>query len=65
VTPSASNTAVVLPTYLNTAEFLASHDVHFLLLPTVASSAVTVAFYQAVYDYQLDYSNPDWQILEG
>ncbi|MCI4319029.1 MAG: hypothetical protein L3K23_02715 [Thermoplasmata archaeon] len=64
-TPSASNPAVVLPSYLDTVGFLTTHDIHFLLLPNVPSSAVTVAYYESVYDYQVGYTNPDWQILEG
>jgi len=63
--PGTSNPAVVLPTLLSTAQYLAMNSIHFLLLPTSTSYAQTIAFLSSSFQFLQVYQNPEWIVLES
>lgn len=64
-TSDVSNPAVTLPAILTTPDFLASHNIHFLLVPTLPSYLPTVSLYEAAYGYRVGFLNSEWSLLQG
>jgi hypothetical protein len=63
--PGTSNPAVVLPTLLSTAQFLATNSIRFLLLPSTALYAETIDFLSATFGFVTVYSNSEWTVLQS
>jgi hypothetical protein len=63
-TSGTGNPAVTLPTVLDTAQFLAAHQVRFLLLPTKPVYLETGAYYQLLYGWKTVYTNAEWTVVK-
>ncbi|MCI4322062.1 MAG: hypothetical protein L3K05_07145, partial [Thermoplasmata archaeon] len=55
--PTASNPAIVLPTVLDTSEFLAALSIRFLFLPATVAYTQTVDFLATTFHFVTVYSN--------
>lgn len=64
-TAGAANPAIQLPPLLDTAAFLAEHDIRFLLLPTKGNLGFATSYYQALFGWHIVYSNPSWTVAEA
>jgi hypothetical protein len=64
-TKGDGNPAISLPFLMNGGAFLAEHDIHFLLVPTLTSFLSTEQFYESVYGYTSQFQNSEWTVLEG
>jgi hypothetical protein len=64
-TPNTGNPAVSLAPVFDTQAFLQAHQVHFVVLPNSGASLPTIRYYQAEFNFELVYTNPEWVILEG
>jgi hypothetical protein len=63
--PTASNPAVVLPSVLDTGDFLAALSIRFLFLPATVAYTQTVDFLATTFHFVTVYSNTEWIVLEG
>ncbi|HZY71187.1 MAG TPA: hypothetical protein VFF67_09465 [Thermoplasmata archaeon] len=64
-TPKAGGVGVALPPTFDTLAFLTDNQVHFLLAPTSAMFADTLAYYGQEFHFAPAYSNSEWEVLAG
>jgi hypothetical protein len=59
------NPAIHLSSVLDTAQFLAKHQIHFLLLPTRGAYAYTNVLYQLLFGWKAVFANAEWTVFSG
>ncbi|MCI4330744.1 MAG: hypothetical protein L3K19_02710 [Thermoplasmata archaeon] len=64
-TGPTSNPAVQLPRVLNTSSFLASYDIHFVLLPNKPDYLPTAHLFTQGFGFRTFFVNSEWLILQG
>jgi hypothetical protein len=64
-TAGTGNPAVQLPAVLDTAQFLTSNDIRFVLIPNNPVYVPTLQLFETQLGFQSAYENSEWAVLEG
>jgi hypothetical protein len=64
-TSGTENSAVTLPSVLDTAQFLSEDGIHFLLFPSRGAYAFPGAYYQNLFGWHVVYTSSEWEVTEA
>jgi hypothetical protein len=62
--PDLSNPAITLSTTLDAQQFLAEHEIRFLLLENASNEQPTISLFETEYGFEAGFQNAEWVVLQ-